>query len=612
MSNAPLSMRKRKLEEEGRVFQEKWELQYFCITVNSKIHCLICNNSIATPKEYNLKRHYTSNHESYDQYEGLMRVSKLKELKANLAKQQSWLTKIQKGNVASVIASYELSQMIAISGKSYTEGDFIKQCLIKTAEIVCPDKASLFKEISLTRNTVAERIDEMSEDLKTQLKAVSSSFEHFSIAIDETVDISGIAQLAIFIRACDKDFNISEELIELVPMHDTTTSQDIFEKVEEVLDNYGFDLSKLACLSTDGAANMVGRHNGVAAKLRAKIENSHPDSSFAHFHCIIHQQNLCSKILKMDHVLSLVTKTVNRIRGRALNHRQFSQLLEDMNIQFTDVPFYTEVRWLSCHKVLKRFYLLRQEIIMFLEMKGENTSTITDAPWIQDLAFAVDITAHLTDLNLKLQGKNKIITHLYDDLKCFITKLSLWKLHLSSENLAHFPTCRDLKNTADTESALSFAKYASHLELLSKEFQERFCDFSSFEHQFDLFSAPFTFDVIKAEESLQMEILEMQSDSTLRAKFLEVGIPGFYSYLPEKFKIFRKFSTKIMAMFGSTYVCEQLFSFMKLIKTSQRTRLTDQHLSSLIKVGAAQTFQPDIKKLVSKKRCQVSGQNNKN
>ena len=42
-------------------------------------------------------------------------------------------------------------------------------------------------------------------------------------------------------------------------MHDTTTSQDIFEKVEQVLHEYDFNLSRLVCLSTDGAANMVGR-----------------------------------------------------------------------------------------------------------------------------------------------------------------------------------------------------------------------------------------------------------------------------------------------------------------------------------------------------------------
>ena len=58
-------------------------------------------------------------------------------------------------------------------------------------------------------------------------------------------------------------------------------------------------------------------------------------------------------------------------------------------------------------------------------------------------------------------------------------------------------------------------------------------------------------DVAKSEEILLMELLEMQLDSALRAKYLEVRIPGFFSYLHEKFKNFRKFATKVMAMFGS-------------------------------------------------------------
>ena len=109
MASAQPVKRKRKLNEEGRLFQGKWKLQNFCATVNGKINCLICNNCIATPKDYNLKRHYETNHRSYDKYEGLMRVSELKELKANLRQQQSFFSKIQKENIASVTASYELS-----------------------------------------------------------------------------------------------------------------------------------------------------------------------------------------------------------------------------------------------------------------------------------------------------------------------------------------------------------------------------------------------------------------------------------------------------------------------------------------------------------------------
>ena len=54
--------------------------------------------------------------------------------------------------------------------------------------------------------------------------------------------------------------------------------------------------------------------------------------------------------------------------------------------------------------------MLGQDIIIFLEMKGRNTYEMKDESWLQDLAFAMDITAQFNDLNLKLQGKNNLIT----------------------------------------------------------------------------------------------------------------------------------------------------------------------------------------------------------
>ena len=170
-----------------------------------------------------------------------------------------------------------------------------------------------------------------------------------------------------------------------------------------ILEENELDLSKCVCLCTDGAANMAGNYNGVGAKLlRNKIKTTYPESIFTHFHCIIYQQNLCSKILKLNHVIKLVAKTVNYIRSRAINHRQFNQLLQDMNNEFTNDPFYTEVRCLSCLKVLWRFYLLQKEIIMFFDMKDQTTIQLKEKRWIQDLAFAIDIIEHLTQMNLKL------------------------------------------------------------------------------------------------------------------------------------------------------------------------------------------------------------------
>ena len=58
-------------------------------------------------------------------------------------------------------------------------------------------------------------------------------FEHLSVAIDETVDITGIAQLVIFIRTCDCEFYSFEELVELVYIDDTTQAWTYLRKLSK-------------------------------------------------------------------------------------------------------------------------------------------------------------------------------------------------------------------------------------------------------------------------------------------------------------------------------------------------------------------------------------------
>ena len=64
--------------------------------------------------------------------------------------------------------------------------------------------------------------------------------------------------------------------------------------------------------------------------------------------------------------MKIVVETVNFIRARGLNHRQFKAFLEECESICDDVIYFSNVRWLSRASTLKRFWLLKDEIKMFL------------------------------------------------------------------------------------------------------------------------------------------------------------------------------------------------------------------------------------------------------
>ena len=55
--------------------------------------------------------------------------------------------------------------------------------------------------MSLSPNTVASRVTELAEDVQTQLIKMTQSFQAFSIALDESTDVSDTAQCAFLLEA---------------------------------------------------------------------------------------------------------------------------------------------------------------------------------------------------------------------------------------------------------------------------------------------------------------------------------------------------------------------------------------------------------------------------
>ena len=101
--------------------------------------------------------------------------------------------------------------------------------------------------------------------------ATAKNFEAFSIALDESTDVSGTVQCAVFIRGVDCSLNITEEFPELIPLKSTTTGRHAFLALENCMKKHGLPWDKLVCLTTDGAPTMCSNNVGVVGLVKKKL-----------------------------------------------------------------------------------------------------------------------------------------------------------------------------------------------------------------------------------------------------------------------------------------------------------------------------------------------------
>uniref|UniRef100_UPI00358F8063 general transcription factor II-I repeat domain-containing protein 2A-like n=1 Tax=Myxine glutinosa TaxID=7769 RepID=UPI00358F8063 len=433
--------KKRKVDAECRAFQEKWANDYLFVEVKGKPVCLVCREALSVMNKANLERHYSSKHAKLNELKGQMRLDKVNVLRRSFGAQQAVFIRPQSDRDNTTHASF-----------------------VDTAR----------------------------------------DFQFFSLACDETTDITNTAQLAIFV-GITAEFDTREELLSLQAMHGTTKGEDLFEQVVLAMNKFELQFDKLSGLATDGAPAMVGVQKGLTALFKKEMSRLSLDpSELLVCHCIIHQDNLCAQSLKLNNVMTTVVSTMNVIKSRGLNSRQFKELLSELESEYGDLVYHCEVRWLSRGNMLTRFYSLREEVKQFMEMKGKPVMELSDSKWLCDLGFMVDITKYLSELNVKLQGPNQLLSSLQSHVKSFEAKLKLWQVQLERGNTIHFPTLQEQKPAVTSEYAAECAK-------LLQAFGERFQDMKSKQRELNIFATPFNVEPADVPDNLQHEIIELQT-----------------------------------------------------------------------------------------------------
>lgn len=126
----------------------------------------------------------------------------------------------------------------------------------------------------------------------------------FGLLVDDVSDISVMEQMITFIQFYDKDSSeVTVEFLSvdnLLEEHDSANAVAMFQTIQSNLQACTLSTDKLIGLATDGASVMVGRKNGLAAKLKDV------NPRLISVHCVCHKLALACTDAKDDGNLKFI------------------------------------------------------------------------------------------------------------------------------------------------------------------------------------------------------------------------------------------------------------------------------------------------------------------
>lgn len=156
--------------------------------------------------------------------------------------------------------------------------------------------------------SVREMFILMGEMVKSEVVKKAQQAGSIGLLIDEVMDIAQREQLVSFIRYVDQDtYEVKTDFLavnDILESSSSANAETIKSVVVKQLSDCDLDINKLTGLSTDGASVMVGKENGVAAKLKREAK------MLLNVHCICHRLALACGDAN-DHISYI--KTVEKV-----------------------------------------------------------------------------------------------------------------------------------------------------------------------------------------------------------------------------------------------------------------------------------------------------------
>ncbi|XP_072251164.1 general transcription factor II-I repeat domain-containing protein 2B-like [Leuresthes tenuis] len=470
---------------------------------------------------------------------------------------------LQSTSTASFVAALEIIKR----GKPFTDGEYMKESFMKISEHLFSDfknKREIIqkiREMPLSAKTVRDRAIKMAENISSKQIVDINSAEAFSIACDESSDVNDVEQTALLCRYVNSD-GPQEELIELIPLKGQTRGQDICDAVLSCLEAKGINTTHLVSVSTDGAPCMRGTHKGFVNLLQKSLGRE-----LMMFHCILHPEALCAQTFPPD-----CGSDESRYQDKEVDYAYSNLLLRN------------KVRWLSRGEVLKCFSTCLEHVKTFLESKG------LSYPELEDLDWLVDMTSHLNTLNKNLQGKGSTALQMLEDVLAFERKMTVFARDAQKAAFGErFSDFRKEKPTLSFPVTLldidpSLLNTVAFTGVSKPDLEIELADIADKDLWVNKFKS-LTADIEEVARQKATLVKEHKWSDMENFPHPDKLVFETWSAIPDTYINMKKYAFGVLSIFGSTYLCEQLFSSMNFIKNKHRSRLADESLQACMKIS---------------------------
>lgn len=463
----------------------------------------------------------------------------------------------------------------------------------------------------------------------------------FSVLVDESTDISISKQMVVYVRVVDPEFNPHTYFLENITIDNPKSDAAVlFQAIEKCIGDKGLNINQVKGFGSDGASVMVGRHSGVATRVK------HKSPHCVSIHCMAHRFNLATcQASKNITFMKDFEKTLSDLYyyfggsksgNRKCELQEIQKVLNDPQVKIKECH---EIRWIAFSEAVFAVYKSWSSLVTYFRRHDDSKcksfrAKLTDYKFVSVLHLLMDILPSVAQMSMVLQKQDIDIAAVkpaFDGLKDKIKLAKRRKSHYQcelqeklqmKENVPvykgnHLTVGSNLKDTSKQLETIRHEFCDTMIKNIEDRFPKEALTVASAFHVFGM--RPLSFMSVDDREAFgkkEMDILLEHYGKEITKE--GVTSPPMVNPVKckEEFQLAKKIvleqmyprdSTKLLLKLLFTYHkdilpnllvlanlclimpfqtadCERGFSCQNGIKTSRRNRMNAEHLNILMTI----------------------------